>query len=390
MKNRILLLLLAANALAVSGAEPAAPKWKNGLSTDPHFFPIAVWLQSPRNAERYKAAGINTYVGLWDGPTEEQLAALKKAGMRVFCEQNSVALKHLDDPMIAGWMHGDEPDNAQANPGGKGYGPPITPEKIQSEYVRIQTADPTRPVMLNLGQGVAYDQYIGRGVRRGHLEDYPEYIKGGDIVSFDIYPAVHETPEIAGQLWYVAKGVERLVDWCRGERIVWNCLECTHIGNPNRKATPQEVRAEAWMSIIHGSRGIIWFVHQFRPKFREAALLDDAPMLEAVTAINREITELAPVINDPAVRRGVMVKSEDAQAPVAMMSKQHEGRTYLFTVGMRGHETRATFTVPGLADGAKVEVIGENRTLESKGGSFADAFPAWGVHLYRMSEGSAK
>src|SRR2546423_7241734 len=58
-------------------------RWKNGPPTDPKFFPIAVWLQSPKNAARYKAAGINTYVGLWRGPTEEQLQGLKDAGMRL-------------------------------------------------------------------------------------------------------------------------------------------------------------------------------------------------------------------------------------------------------------------------------------------------------------------
>src|SRR5271154_3655941 len=181
---------LASSALAQTpptGNPSPYAKWKNGPSPDPAYFPIAVWLQDPSNAERYKAAGFNTYVGLWKGPTEEQLAVLKKAGMRVFCEQNATALKHLDDPVIAGWMHGDEPDNAQELPGGKGYGPPVSPDKIVAEYQQIHTADPSRPVMLNLGQGVAWDGWYGRGVRSGHLEDYPLYMKGSDIVSFDIY-----------------------------------------------------------------------------------------------------------------------------------------------------------------------------------------------------------
>src|SRR4051794_24778408 len=80
----------------------------------PGTFPIAVWLQSPSQAERYKAAGFNLYVGLWQGPTEEQLAALTKAGMPVVCDQNEVGMRHKADPIIAAWMHGDEPDNAQA------------------------------------------------------------------------------------------------------------------------------------------------------------------------------------------------------------------------------------------------------------------------------------
>ncbi len=40
----------------------------------PAIFPIAVWLQDPANAAKYKSAGINVYVGLWQGPTEEQIS----------------------------------------------------------------------------------------------------------------------------------------------------------------------------------------------------------------------------------------------------------------------------------------------------------------------------
>ena len=74
------------------------------------------------------------------------------------------ALKHKDEQTIVGWMHGDEPDNAQELPRqGKGYGPPIEPKKIIADYERIAAADPTRPVMLNLGQGVAWDGWYRPG-----------------------------------------------------------------------------------------------------------------------------------------------------------------------------------------------------------------------------------
>ena len=196
----------------------------------PEVFSIAVWLQDPVRAPKYKEIGINVYVGLWQGPTEKQLADLKKHGMFVVCEQNAVGLKHKDDPTILGWMHGDEPDNAQELGKGKGYGPPILPARIIEDYQKIKKADPTRPVILNLGQGVAWDNYFGRGVRTNHPEDYREYIKGCDIPSFDIYPAVHERREVAGKLWFVADGVSRLRKWSDDRKPVWNALECTHIG----------------------------------------------------------------------------------------------------------------------------------------------------------------
>src|SRR4051794_29484362 len=150
-------------ALATIAGGPAAAadppgSRDTGFLADPDVFPIAVWLQSPARAADYKAIGINTYVGLWRGPTEAQLAELKRHGMRVVCSQNDVGLKHLGDPTIVGWMHGGEPGNAPPLGKGRGYGPPVLPAKIVEDYERIKKADPSRPVLLNLGQGVAWDK----------------------------------------------------------------------------------------------------------------------------------------------------------------------------------------------------------------------------------------
>jgi hypothetical protein len=375
--------------LAVGGearaSTPGAPaRWTNGPPADERYFPIAVWLQNPRNAERYQAAGINLYVGLWQGPTATQLAELKQANMPVICAQSAAALKHIDNPIIVGWMHDDEPDNAQSLGSGQGYGPPILPEAILRDYERMRAADPSRPVLLNLGQGVAYDNYIGRGVRRNHPEDYLEYVKGADVVSFDIYPVVHENPEVSGKLEFVAQGVERLGQWTRGQKIVWNCIECTHIGNPQAKATPQQVRSEVWMALVHGSRGLIYFVHQFKPAFREAALLDDPEMLAAVTAINRQIRELAPVLNSPSLTESVRVKSSAPDTPLAWMMKRRGDETCLFTVSLRNRPTRGSFEIRDLPKDATAEVLGESRSLSVKNRAFADEFEPYAVHLYRV------
>jgi len=359
-------------------------RWKNGPPPDENYFPIAVWLQNPANAARYKAAGINLYVGLWRGPTSNQLAALQKAGVSVICGQNRAGLENKDNPVIVGWMHGDEPDNAQSLGQGRGYGPPILPERIVADYERIRAADRTRPVLLNLGQAVAWDNYIGRGVRRNHPEDYAEYVKGCDIASFDIYPVVHEKPDVAGKLEFVSKGVERLSGWAGHERAVWNCIECTHISNPDKKTTPEQVRAEVWMSLMHGSSGLIYFVHQFKPTFKEAALLEDPAMLAAVTAINQQISQLAPVLNSPSSTNGVSVKSSNVDVPIAWMMKHRADATYLFAVNMRNTSTRGSFAGQELQSSSTAEVLGESRNLKLIKGEFADDFRPYEVHLYRI------
>jgi hypothetical protein len=383
-------LVLIAGGLALvavcgrsAAREAESQHWSMGPPTDPHFFPLAVWLQDPRRADQYRAAGFNTYVALWKGPTEEQLAALKKAGMRLICEQNKTGLSHLQDPTIIGWMHGDEPDNAQSQGEGKGWGAPIPPQKIVQDYERLRAADSSRPVMLNLGQGVAWDGWYGRGSRSRHPEDYPEYLKGCDIASFDIYPVNHEDREVAENLSFVARGVQRLVEWSAGKKIVWNCLECTRIGELDRKPTPHQVRCEAWMSLIRGSQGLIYFVHQFKPQFHEAALLEDNEMLQAVTRLNREITELAPALHSPTLTNIATVESSATNVPVAITLRRDGNTTYLFAVSMANAATTATFSFPKHLTPTDVEVLGENRKVTSSGNWFKDQFAAWDVHLYR-------
>lgn len=369
----------------------AQPSWKHGPPFGPAYFPLAVWLQSPANAARYKAAGFNLYIGLWKGPTEEQLALLTAAGMPVICEQNAVGLAHKDDPIIVGWMHQDEPDNAQpvTDPatGKQSWGPCVPPEKVVEEYERLRKADPTRPILLNLGQGVINDKWVGRGAG-AKLSDYETYVKGADIVSFDVYPVAGlDRPDHMDLLWFVGAGVERLVRWTGGQKIIWNCLECTRIENGVRKATPAQVRAQAWMAIIHGSRGFIYFVHEFKPKFNEHALLDDPEMLEAVTALNAEVTRLAPVINGAPVPLGVAIQEpKDSQTPkpVAAMARSVRRDTYVFAVAMRNARCKATFALTRSRSGATVEVVGENRTLPITDGRFEDTFEPYQVHIYRI------
>ncbi|MBI3468345.1 MAG: hypothetical protein HY000_35540 [Planctomycetes bacterium] len=358
----------------------AAANWLS----DPNVFPLAVWLQNPDNAEKYQQAGINLFVALYRGPTAEQLAKLQRHGMHAVVSQSQRALQFKDSPVIVAWMHNDEPDNAQRQRDRGGWGPPVAPEKIVEDYQGMKAADPGRPVLLNLGQGVAWDGWHGRGVRSNHPEDYPQYIRGCDIASFDIYPACHEHQDVAGKIWLVAHGVSRLREWSGGQKRVWNCVETTHINNPNARATPQQVRAEVWMSIIHGSTGIIYFCHEFKPRFIEAGLLAHEDVLAEVTKVNHQIQQLAPVLNSPAIEQGVQVTSSNVGVPVDAMVKHHGGSIYVFAAAMRDGASTGTFKPAGVPPSGQVEVLGESRTLQLSDGAFKDDFASWDMHLYRL------
>ncbi|MEE3258169.1 MAG: hypothetical protein VX293_03075 [Candidatus Latescibacterota bacterium] len=243
-------------------------------------------------------------------------------------------------------------------------------EEIIADYQRIRAEDPTRPVWLNLGQGVANDEWVGRAAK---YEDYPEYVKGADIASFDVYPVSGIRKEDGERyLWYVAKGVDRLQEWSGYAKPVWNVIETTRINSP-QGPTPAQVEAEVWMALIHGSRGIVYFAHEWEPEFREARLLEDAEMLAAITRINAQIGALAPVLNS-AETVEVTVAAAVEEVPIDALARRYGADLYLFAVPMRLGATEGAFEIAGLVGHLEAEVLGEDRVVEVVDGRLVDAF----------------
>jgi hypothetical protein len=360
--------------------------YENGFPSDSAFFPIAVWMQPPRAAPNYKAMGINTYVGLWEGPTEAQLAELAQDGMYVVAAQNEVGLKSINRGIIKGWSHEDEPDNAQAIGLGR-FGPCIPAAEIVRRSLSMRSRDPSRPVMINFGRGVADPLWPGRGTCTGDESYYDTAMQGLDVVSFDIYPVGSDTPRVKGKLEYVAQGVANLVKRAKPGQRVWTAIETTAL-DPARPVKPEELRAEVWMALIHGATGITYFVHEWANGFREDGIFRHPDIVREVTEVDRTIASLASILNRPDLAGKVTVSSA---VPIAVMVKQSRDALYLFCVAMGNEPSTAKFAVQGLA-AAEAEVINEGRAVKISGGVLEDDFNGYDVHLYRirLSEDAAK
>jgi hypothetical protein len=127
-------------------------------------------------------------------------------------------------------------------------------------------------------------------------------------------------------------------------------------------------------------------VHQFSASgslVREDGIFNSPSLVSAVTAINAEVTTLAPVLNSPSIANAVSVSSP-ATTPISTMVKQANGSTYVFVVAMLNNAGTAAFTLPNIANGS-IQVLGENRQLSISGGVFQDAFAGYGVHLYQIA-----
>ena len=338
----------------------------NGFPTDADFFPIGVWLQSPTRAANYKAIGINTFVGLNEGPTEAQLAALARQNIFAVAGQNDIGLKSPNRHVIKAWMQDDEPDNAQ--PIGLGqYGTCVPAIEVARRTQEMKARDPTRPVMINFGQGVANEFWRGRGPCNGDQGYYDIAIQGADILSYDIYPVGSATPQVKGRLEYVARSVTNLVKRAADGQSVWTALETTAL-DPTRRPTAAEVRAEVWMALIYGATGIFYFVHEFKPTFREDAIFRYPDIVEEVARTNQLIKSLSPALRSSSVSGTISVSS---QVPIATIVKVYRDTTYIFDVAIRTLRRQRgsrliTFTRPVLASSARLGAYPSRKVLLSK------------------------
>jgi hypothetical protein len=374
----------------VSWTSPYAA-WSRGIPTDPSFFPIAVWLQGSWHATELAGLGINIYVGNnagTDAMAMSDLAAIKAQGMYAIVGQDSVGLANKDDTTIVGWwMDPDEPDNAQSNPDGGAYLPPVSPSTLVTRYNAYKATDSTRPIYLGLGQGVAFASYEGRG---SNPPAESGYVPASDIISFDIYPYNNCSGDAndkmtCGQFWLNASGIDNEHTWGNRNQAAWTDVETTVIGaGTSDGPTPVQTASEVWLSLIHGASGIEYFIDTWEPSFREDGIFKDANMVSAVTALNKEILSLAPELNSATLPDLVTVTSSNAAAPIDMMLKASGTSLYVFSAIARAGTTMGSFDVKGMTGNGMATVVGENRTISVTAGKFGDAFAANGVHIYKI------
>lgn len=292
---------------------------------------------------------------------------------------------------IAGWVLSDETDMQMA--ASEGFA------KLRALRSRMPERD-GRLHYNNFGKGVTFwntDAEAARYVSRFQ-----------DVVSADNYWFTDEAicGRSEGGVMFATRGrplkaarchraanygrtVSRLRRLMRPARSrpVWSFVEVGHpwSGSDGRTIRPAEVRAAAWSGLIHGARGIVYFNHSFGgPNQTQHALRDPAyaAIRSAVSATNRRIAALAPVLNAPTVSSGWT-----QGAGTTAIVKWANGHFYVLA-GSAGSAVTGSFSIPCVGS-ASATVLDEGRAIPVNGGSFADSFADGNaVHIYRIDGGS--
>ena len=305
---------------------------------DTSVYPIAVWAMLSSTAAPFSELGVNIFVA-GESNARGWCDTLAASGCVGFVHWRSRRTPEeraeiVASPGFLGWMHGDEPDNADVVDDVFLISR-IPPEQLQANFDELKASSTPAPMYLNLGQGLA------NGINQTTPDSvYPAYCRTADIVCYDVYPTSTQEKGTS-RLHLVARGVERLRRFAGPDKPLWIWLECTAIrgtmtGIGNRAPLPHEVRAQVWMSIIHGADGIGYFPHQFDP-YRGGPRAIPANVQAEMKLTNGLLHQLAPVLRDgrrerlevDAVDGWVSAASWrlDDQAVVAVVNMRDEAGT---------------------------------------------------------------
>ena len=302
------------------------------------FFPRLVWRQCPSSYPDSIAAGINVFLGTSCTTPASQLSAL---GGRAFSAVD-VQDHGLSGPGLIGWHLPDEGDESVGSAAGQ-------PNVHDSGKVTFLTlTDHFAPYMA--------PPHAGRGI-------YPGWMSRADVIGFDTYPIEGRCRfDLIPWVYNLQKTLVQMV----GSKPTFQWIEA----GPMEKCfkvdpTTASVRAETWLAIAAGARGIGYFPDVWAP-----------PIRDTITSIDHDIVALAPALLDTP-GTGVVGPSSTIRVGI----RRHNGAIYVIAVNTSTKPVSGRLMVPALGDRA-LTVFGENRTITSQLSQLVDNFDGLGVHIY--------
>jgi len=315
--------------------ENSAPMRVNGVAV----FPRMVWRQCPTYYPTSLNAGINLFLGVDCSNPAEQFDRLAGKAMSTV----DAKTPGISGPSLVGWHLPDEADmsvRVAANlprPQGQGRVTFLT----VTDHFSQRAAPPDR----------------GRQI-------YNEFFARADVVGFDTYPVEGrcDIKQIDNVYWMQRE----IVSLTRGKpTFQWIEAGPMEHCRENQDPTPAVVRAETWLAIAGGAKGIGYF-----PDWWEETIRSE------VRLTNREILALAPALLSPVAKA-----NWSTDGAVRIGARRYNGATYVIAVNTSTSEAAASFSVPGLG-GRQLRVFREGRTVKPLGDLVTDKLPGLGVAVY--------
>ncbi len=297
-------------------------------------------------------AGINLFMGACDHREQEFVHAL---GGRAFAVPDVAS--RAEGPGVIGWHLRDEAD-LYVRPKSL----PLLPRSTKGKRVAFLTLT----------------SHFWPGAAPGPLPRslYPAMIARADVVGFTLYPLSSWCRRAFGAVL----GAQQFLVSLAAGKPTFQWIEAAPMGDSpcyrNGRYTPTAgtVRAETWLAIVGGAKGIGYFPADWDPQVKAE-----------VTRLNQQISALAPALLSP----DIPAFSAPATGPIKVTARTYNGATYVFAVNATARTHVGRFKLPSVK-AAALSVWGEGRSVPVKpGGAVADTFAPFAVHVYVVGPGAA-
>jgi hypothetical protein len=313
----------------------SSPLRVNGVA----FFPRMVWRQCPSYYPTSMGAGINLFLGV---SCADEGGQFKSLGGRAATTTDAYK-PGISGPSHLGWHL---PDEADVSVGG-------------ADRLPSPKAD-GRVTFLTLT-----DKFSVNAAAGPHGKDiYPGLFELADVIGFDTYPVeVRCSLEQIDNVYWMQREIVQLA---KGKpTFQWIEAGPMEHCRANQDPTPAVVRAETWLAVAGGAKGIGYFPDYWAEDIRSE-----------IRHVNREILALAP-----ALLGQVTSATWSPQQPVRVGVRKYNGALYVIAVNTSTAPVTASFTVPGLA-ARKLRVFGDGRLVTPLGNLVVDKLPGLGTAVY--------
>ncbi len=266
-------------------------------------------------------------------------------------------------------------------PGGLGYYPYDEPDpsQIPTVFSQSQVLQPGNPGSVNFGT----------------LADTAQVFRWrdvSDVLSCDPYPVgdvpgldeKHHGATLSPPMMRTSISTKATVQQVFGSRPVWMVLQVFDLNN--QFPTYQQMKQQAYKAIINGATGLMWwgFVSEKGIEYEWYVENNQQPYFD-FKQLAGEVMGLEPFLISPP--QPSLVQSV-SNANIEYLVKANSSQIVIFASNFWEDSLGSvTFTLPSSVNisGTTVQVYSENRTVPLSGGTFADNFNGYDVHVYIVS-----
>ena len=351
------------------------------------FFPIGIYhvCECERNGNSVetafrdlKAAGFNMVHRHKANIAEKDFLSLAdRYGLKVFqvpapsykhdfVEESNIA-DYRSHPSVLAWYLAD--DTAGHS----------TPEEVSFRHRIAKALDPARLTLQ-----ADFVMMDGSNCR------YPRYVHTSDVYLPELYPVFWKNPQ-GSEVSEIVRDMKRIRSEIEAAgnplKSVWPIIQHFDGWGWQRFPTFAELRAMSWESIVHGGKGIVWYVYHSRSGRGRGVVASD----EYWNNMKGVSSEIASFKDDLVARTAAEqprveilsgpVKDFYGFAPVSVLLKSGDS-PLLATVNAATNAVKAVVRVKGFRT---ADVIGKGITLDATNG-ISDEWEPYGVRLYRLKK----